>query len=83
MSLPYGPNGVPACFVVGIVLWRFDFVFCDTLTAMKHAIGMPWSYALELHGWWHVLTAVGAYVFMVMVDDLTTNGGDTPMEKRD
>jgi dihydroceramidase len=32
---------------------------------------MPWSFVLEFHGWWHILTAVGAYVFMVMVDSLT------------
>jgi dihydroceramidase len=32
---------------------------------------MPWGFLLEFHGWWHVLTAIGAYVFMVMVDSLT------------
>ena len=32
---------------------------------------MPWSFVLEFHGWWHILTAIGAYVFMVMVDSLT------------
>lgn len=26
---------------------------------------------LEFHGWWHFFTAIGAYVFMVMVDSLT------------
>lgn len=26
---------------------------------------------MEFHGWWHILTAVGAYVFMAMVDSLT------------
>lgn len=34
-------------------------------------MGMPWSFVLEFHGWWHFFTAVGAYVFMVMVDSLT------------
>jgi dihydroceramidase len=34
-------------------------------------MGMPWGFLLEFHGWWHVLTAIGAYVFMVMVDSLT------------
>jgi dihydroceramidase len=33
-------------------------------------MGMPWGFLLEFHGWWHVLTAIGAYVFMVMVDSL-------------
>jgi dihydroceramidase len=52
-------------------LWQLDFIFCSELTAWKRAIGMPWGFLLEFHGWWHVLTAVGAYVFMVMVDSLT------------
>jgi dihydroceramidase len=32
---------------------------------------MPWSFVLEFHGWWHILTAVAAFVFMVLVDNLT------------
>jgi dihydroceramidase len=32
---------------------------------------MPWSFLLELHGWWHILTAAGAYTFMAMVEGLT------------
>jgi dihydroceramidase len=39
---------------------------------------MPWGFLLELHGWWHVLTAVGAYVFMVMVDSLTRDVIELP-----
>jgi len=23
---------------------------------------MPWSFLLELHGWWHVFTGAGAYI---------------------
>lgn len=38
---------------------------------MKRAVGMPWSFVFEFHGWWHILTAVGAHVFMIMVDKLT------------
>lgn len=32
---------------------------------------MPWGFLLELHGWWHILTAVGAQTFMIMIDVLT------------
>ena len=32
---------------------------------------MPWSFALELHGWWHVFTGIGAYVFIVLAEYLT------------
>lgn len=24
-------------------------------------MGMPWGFLLEGHGWWHLLTGVGAY----------------------
>ena len=30
---------------------------------------------LELHGWWHILTAIGAYIFMVLVEYLTSEDG--------
>jgi dihydroceramidase len=59
------------CFLTGYLLWQLDFIFCPQLTAWKRAVGMPWGFLLEFHGWWHVLTAIGAYVFMVMVDSLT------------
>jgi len=60
-----------ACFIFGYLLWQLDFIYCAQLTTWKRAIGMPWSFLLEFHGWWHILTAIGAYVFMVMVDSLT------------
>lgn len=59
------------CFLFGYLLWNLDFIYCSELTAWKRAMGMPWSFVLEFHGWWHFFTAVGAYVFMVMVDSLT------------
>ena len=58
-------------FVIGYVLWRMDFTFCSLLTSLKRSIGMPWSFLLEFHGWWHVLTAFGAYTFMILVENLT------------
>lgn len=60
-----------ACFLFGYLLWQLDFIYCAKLTSWKRAIGMPWSFLLEFHGWWHIFTAIGAYVFMVMVDSLT------------
>jgi hypothetical protein len=56
---------------LGYFLWQIDGIYCEELTASKRAIGMPWSFLLEMHGWWHVFTAIGAYVFMIMVDSLT------------
>lgn len=49
-----------------------DQHLCGGLTRVRRAVGQPWGWALELHGWWHVLTAVGAYTFMALVEVLTT-----------
>lgn len=59
------------CFVFGYLLWQLDFIFCTELTTLKRTVGLPWGFLLELHGWWHILTAIGAYIFMIMVDRLT------------
>ena len=53
-------------------LWNIDEHFCGTLTSWKHALGMPWGIPLELHGWWHILTAISAYTFMAMIEFLTS-----------
>jgi hypothetical protein len=39
---------------------------------------MPWGFLLEMHAWWHLLTAIGAYVFMIMVDSLTRDVIELP-----
>ncbi|KAG9669233.1 alkaline phytoceramidase, partial [Aureobasidium melanogenum] len=59
------------CFIFGYLLWQLDFIFCTQLTALKRAVGIPWGFLFELHGWWHILTAIGAHTFMIMVDGLT------------
>jgi dihydroceramidase len=59
-------------FGLGFFLWVIDRFACSFLTQTKRAIGMPWAFVLELHGWWHVLTAIGAYVFIVLTDHLTS-----------
>lgn len=55
----------------GYILWQLDFIFCPQLTTVKRMIGLPWGFLLELHAWWHILTAIGAHTFMIMVDRLT------------
>ena len=63
---------------LGYFLWQLDGIFCSELTALKRSIGMPWGFLLEMHAWWHLLTAIGAYVFMVMVDSLTRDVIELP-----
>lgn len=59
------------CMGFGYFLWQLDFRYCAELTQLKRAVGMPWSFVFEFHGWWHVLTAVGAFTFMSLVESLT------------
>ncbi|KAF3074711.1 Alkaline ceramidase 3 [Trichoderma lentiforme] len=39
----------------------------------KHFVGLPIAFLLELHGWWHVFTAFGGYIAVVVVDKITAN----------
>jgi dihydroceramidase len=59
-------------FLTGFTLWNIDQIFCSSITQAKRSIGMPWSFVLELHGWWHILTGVGVYIFIALVEYLTS-----------
>jgi dihydroceramidase len=41
-----------ALFLLGYGLWNIDNQFCDNLRSIRRAIGLPWAWALELHGWY-------------------------------
>jgi dihydroceramidase len=56
--------------VLGFVLWNIDLVYCQQLRDLRVRIGLPWAWLLELHGWWHVLTALGAATYMELIRDL-------------
>lgn len=49
-------------FIFGFGIWNLDNALCGLLTETKRALGMPWSFVLELHGWWHIFTGAGAYI---------------------
>lgn len=36
-------------------------------------VGMPWGYVTELHGVWHILTGIGAYTYIALIEFLTWN----------
>jgi dihydroceramidase len=57
---------------LGYFLWNIDYHFCSHVTAFKRSIGLPWGLVFELHGWWHILTGIGAYVGMALVEYLVT-----------
>lgn len=56
--------------VVGYILWNIDLEFCAELRKLRQHIGLPWSWVLELHGWWHILTAISASQCMDIVREL-------------
>lgn len=56
----------------GYFLWNIDYHFCPYVTRFRHSLGLPWGFLFELHGWWHILTGIGAYVGMAVVEYLIT-----------
>jgi dihydroceramidase len=52
-------------FLGGFALWGVDNVYCSTLRSWRRQIGMPWGFFLEGHGWWHLMTGIGAYCYIV------------------
>ncbi|CAG7997340.1 unnamed protein product [Penicillium salamii] len=52
-------------FLGGFFIWNLDNIFCSEIRRMRRAIGLPWGLFLEGHGWWHVMTGIGAYLYIV------------------
>lgn len=52
-------------FLSGFAIWGIDNVYCGTLRRWRRQIGLPWGVLLEGHGWWHLMTGVGAYCYIV------------------
>ncbi|KIW06560.1 uncharacterized protein PV09_02990 [Verruconis gallopava] len=52
-------------FLGGFALWNLDNAFCPQLRRWRRQIGLPWGLLLEGHGWWHLMTGVGAYFYIV------------------
>jgi len=46
------------------LLWNMDNRFCGKLRAMREQLGV-FAPLLQLHAWWHILTGIGTYVYMV------------------
>ncbi|KAF3391524.1 Alkaline ceramidase 3 [Penicillium rolfsii] len=60
------------CFGLGYFVWLIDDWACGTLIKTRHAVGLPLAFLTELHGWWHILTAIGGYIAVALVDLVTT-----------
>ena len=52
-------------FLGGFAIWTLDNVYCSRLRRWRHEIGLPWGILLEGHGWWHLMTGMGAYFYIM------------------
>ncbi|GAW18737.1 hypothetical protein ANO14919_082190 [Xylariales sp. No.14919] len=52
-------------FLGGYFIWNLDNVYCDTIRRWRHQIQLPWAILLEGHAWWHLMTGIGAYYYIV------------------
>ncbi|KAK1074648.1 alkaline ceramidase ydc1 [Friedmanniomyces endolithicus] len=51
-------------FLGGFGIWTLDNKYSSTLRRWRHEIGLPWGILLEGHGWWHLMTGLGAYFYI-------------------
>jgi len=58
--------------VAAFVLWTVDFEKCLDLRRWRKSMGLPWAWLLELHGWWHIMTAAGASEFIKLIREVTS-----------
>lgn len=56
--------------IVGYVLWNVDLEYCTELRNLRESVGLPWAWLFELHGWWHILTAISASRYMDIFREL-------------
>ncbi|PLN85354.1 alkaline phytoceramidase [Aspergillus taichungensis] len=54
-----------AMFLGGFAIWNLDNFFCSTARRWRRNVGLPWGIFLEGHGWWHIMTGLGAYLYII------------------
>ncbi|KAI1773173.1 ceramidase [Hypoxylon cercidicola] len=59
-----------AMLIFGYVLWNVDLELCAELRNLREYVGLPWAWFLEMHGWWHVLTAYAAKEVMEIIREM-------------
>ncbi|KAH6664140.1 hypothetical protein VD0002_g3927 [Verticillium dahliae] len=52
-------------FLGGFFIWNLDNHYCNTITRWRRHVGLPWGILLEGHGWWHLMTGLGGYYYIV------------------
>ncbi|QEU61200.1 Ydc1/Ypc1 [Kluyveromyces lactis] len=58
-------------FLAGYFVWQLDVHFCQFwITIRRSYLRLPLGVLLELHGWWHLLTGLGVYFYIVYLEYL-------------
>ncbi|KAI1174968.1 ceramidase [Nemania sp. FL0916] len=67
-------RGRIALILLGVAyfLWHVDLELCAQLRDLRGRLGLPWAWLLEMHGWWHILTALAAARFMDVIREIQT-----------
>ncbi|KAI7899544.1 ceramidase [Cokeromyces recurvatus] len=55
-------------FIIAFILWNIDNQFCMYLRAWRNTVPILIGSVSELHGWWHIGTALGVYYFIVFCE---------------
>ena len=68
-------------FALGFILWELDQLFCPLwIHIRRDYLKLPLGVLLEFHGWWHLLTGIGVYSYLVFLHYLRVlnlqKGGD-------
>ncbi|KAJ2710159.1 alkaline ceramidase ydc1 [Coemansia spiralis] len=51
----------------GFLVWNIDNVFCHRLRSYRSYVGAPLDALLQLHGWWHIMSAYGSTYILLWV----------------
>ncbi|KAI9365054.1 alkaline dihydroceramidase [Pilaira anomala] len=65
-------------FIVAFILWNIDNQFCLSLRVWRTRVSTLTGSISELHGWWHIGTALGAYSFIVFCEWIQPVLRDSP-----
>ncbi|KAI1446481.1 putative alkaline phytoceramidase [Annulohypoxylon stygium] len=52
-------------FLGGYLIWNLDNMYCSTVLEWRHRLQLPWAVVLEGHAWWHLMTGIGAYYYII------------------
>ncbi|CAL9732673.1 alkaline ceramidase Ydc1p [Monosporozyma unispora] len=55
-------------FAIGFIFWQLDQLFCPIwIHIRRDYLKLPLGVLFEMHGWWHLLTGLGVYTYLVLL----------------